>query len=146
MPTGDHAAHWVSPKKPLTCHALTLLHRCLQVATRRTRTAGKVEIPNVDDHVSKLEHMGKETVKKLQDIKGAAIQTGVDISVPMNTITRGAHCSGLGGHHDFWQPCCALPTQASLAASSLHAKEATPVWSGTLPLPSCCSFGACLQK
>eukprot|EP00891_Asterochloris_glomerata_P008152 jgi/Astpho2/8152/Aster-03085 len=58
------------------------------VATRRTRTAGKVEIPNVDDHVSKLEHMGKETVKKLQDIKGAAIQTGVDISVPMNTITR----------------------------------------------------------
>lgn len=36
------------------------------VATRRTRTAGKVEIPNVDDHVSKLEHMGKETVKKLQ--------------------------------------------------------------------------------
>lgn len=26
----------------------------------------QVEIPNVDDHVSKLEHMGKETVKKLQ--------------------------------------------------------------------------------
>ena len=40
------------------------------VATRRTRTAGKVEIPNVDDHVSKLEHMGKETVKKLQVRKG----------------------------------------------------------------------------
>ena len=46
----------------------------IQVATRRTRTAGKVEIPNVDDHVSKLEHMGKETVKKLQDIKGSAVQ------------------------------------------------------------------------
>ena len=70
----------------------------IQVATRRTRTAGKVEIPNVDDHVSKLEHMGKETVKKLQDIKGAAIQTGVDISVPMNTITRGATCLGNRGH------------------------------------------------
>ena len=40
------------------------------VATRRTRTAGKVEIPNVDDHVSKLEHMGKETVKKLQVRRG----------------------------------------------------------------------------
>lgn len=58
------------------------------VATRRTRTAGKVEIPNVDDHVSKLEHMGKETVKKLQDIKGAAIQAGVDINIPENCINK----------------------------------------------------------
>ena len=62
---------------------------CVQVATRRTRTAGKVEIPNVDDHVSKLEHMGKETVKKLQDIKGAAIQAGVDINIPENCINKG---------------------------------------------------------
>jgi hypothetical protein len=60
-----------------------------QVATRRTRTAGKVEIPNVDDHVSKLEHMGKETVKKLQDIHGAAIGSGIDISVPTNCINKG---------------------------------------------------------
>jgi len=60
------------------------------VATRRTRTAGKVEIPNVDDHVSKLEHMGKETVKKLQDIRGAAIGSGIDISVPTNCINKGA--------------------------------------------------------
>lgn len=59
------------------------------MATRRTRTAGKVEIPNVDDHVSKLEHMGKETVKKLQDIKGAAVQAGVDISIPENCINKG---------------------------------------------------------
>ena len=118
------------------------LHRCLQVATRRTRTAGKVEIPNVDDHVSKLEHMGKETVKKLQDIKGAAIQTGVDISVPMNTITRGANCSGLGAHHDFWQLCCALLKQASLAASSLHAKEANLVYSRGMF--SSCFSSSCL--
>ena len=61
-----------------------------QVATRRTRTAGKVEIPNVDDHVSKLELMGKETVKKLQDIHGAAIGSGIDISVPTNCINKGA--------------------------------------------------------
>jgi hypothetical protein len=44
------------------------------VATRRTRTAGKVDIPSIDDHVSKLEHMGKETVKKLADIHAAAAQ------------------------------------------------------------------------
>ena len=61
----------------------------VQVATRRTRTAGKVEIPNVDDHVSKLEHMGKETVKKLQDLKLAALQAGMDISVPDNRVTKG---------------------------------------------------------
>ena len=61
----------------------------LQVATRRTRTAGKVEIPNVDDHVSKLEHMGKETVKKLQDIRTAAVQAGVEINVPDNCILKG---------------------------------------------------------
>ena len=48
-----------------------------------------MEIPNVDDHVSKLEHMGKETVKKLQDIKGAAIQAGVDINIPENCINKG---------------------------------------------------------
>ena len=62
----------------------------LQVATRRTRTAGKVEIPNVDDHVGKLEHMGKETVKKLQDIHGAGRSSGIDISVPSNCINKGA--------------------------------------------------------
>ena len=58
------------------------------VATRRTRTAGKVDIPNVDDHVGKLEHMGRETVKKLQDIRGSALAAGVDIQVPDNCVNR----------------------------------------------------------
>ncbi|KAH7619140.1 hypothetical protein Ndes2526B_g06092 [Nannochloris sp. 'desiccata'] len=58
------------------------------VATRRTRTAGKVDIPNVDDHVGKLEHMGRETVKKLQDIRGSALAAGIEINVPDNTINR----------------------------------------------------------
>lgn len=58
------------------------------VATRRTRTAGKAEIPSVDDHVSKLEHMGKETVKKLQDISSAAQQAGVDIEIPENCVEK----------------------------------------------------------
>ena len=35
-----------------------------------------MDIPSIEDHVSKLEHMGKETVKKLQDIHGAAMQVG----------------------------------------------------------------------
>ena len=65
------------------------------MATRRTRTAGKVEIPNVDDHVSKLEHMGKETVKKLQDIHGSAIQCGIELSVHTNCINKGASQSAM---------------------------------------------------
>ena len=56
----------------------------------------------MDDHVSKLEHMGKETVKKLQDIKGAAIQAGVDINIPENCINKGACCSAAS------TLCCAL--------------------------------------
>eukprot|EP00798_Chlamydomonas_sp_ICE-L_P011523 gene11523-34235_t len=73
------------------------------VATRRTRTAGKLakltSRPQVDDlvilvnwsvedHVSKLEHMGKETVKKLQDIRTVAQQAGVEIDIPENTILK----------------------------------------------------------
>lgn len=84
-----------------------------QVATRRTRTAGKVEIPNVDDHVSKLEHMGKETVKKLQDLKLAAIQAGLDISIPETRITKGVHMQfirpDLWPHHRLDQ--CSLALQ-----------------------------------
>jgi hypothetical protein len=49
----------------------------------------QVEIPNVDDHISKLEHMGKETVKKLQDIHGSALAAGIDIAVPDNRINKG---------------------------------------------------------
>jgi hypothetical protein len=53
-----------------------------------------VEIPNVDDHVSKLEHMGKETVKKLQDIRSSGAAAGIDISVPENCINKGERAAG----------------------------------------------------
>jgi hypothetical protein len=62
----------------------SVLHTCTHVPLPQ------VEIPNVDDHISKLEHMGKETVKKLQDIRGSALGAGIDISVPDNTINKGA--------------------------------------------------------
>lgn len=45
----------------------------------------------MDDHVSKLEHMGKETVKKLSDVHASAIGCGIDISVPANCVSKGAH-------------------------------------------------------
>jgi hypothetical protein len=37
-----------------------------------------VDIPSVDDHVSKLEHMGRETVKKLADLREASDLAGID--------------------------------------------------------------------
>eukprot|EP00803_Ostreobium_quekettii_P007979 evm.model.scf_324.1 EVM.evm.TU.scf_324.1 scf_324:1593-3902(+) len=58
------------------------------VATRRTRTAGKVEIPSVDDHISKLEHMGKETVKKLQDLRSAAECAQISLALPEGVPNR----------------------------------------------------------
>ncbi len=89
-----------------------------QVATRRTRTAGKVEIPNVDDHVSKLEHMGKETVKKLQDIRGSAVQCGIEVSVPDNCIVKGARTPPAGPHPKPILCRRPLPGLRSAAASS----------------------------
>lgn len=58
------------------------------VATRRTRTANKVEIPSVEDPVQKLEHMGRETVKKLQDLRTAAMQAGIEIDIPENCVQK----------------------------------------------------------
>jgi hypothetical protein len=47
------------------------------VTTRRTRNDVKADIPSVDDPISKIKHMGKETVKKLQDLRNAATQARV---------------------------------------------------------------------
>jgi hypothetical protein len=44
------------------------------VTTRRTRNDVKADIPSVDDPISKIRNMGKETVKKLFDLRTAAQQ------------------------------------------------------------------------
>jgi predicted Rossmann fold nucleotide-binding protein DprA/Smf involved in DNA uptake len=66
-----------------------------------------VEIPNVDDHISKLEHMGKETVKKLQDIRGSALAAGIDITVPDNCINKGGCRAALCSCGLVWPGGCA---------------------------------------
>ncbi len=48
----------------------------------------QVYIPSVEDPVSKLEHMGKETVKKLADLATAAQQAGIEIRIPENCVTK----------------------------------------------------------
>lgn len=56
------------------------------VATRRTKTSGKAEIPYVDEHVSKLEHMGKETVRKLASLKESFEASGMSYGIPVDSI------------------------------------------------------------
>eukprot|EP00887_Chlorella_sp_A99_P003348 scaffold26.g3348.t1 len=59
------------------------------VATARVKGAAKLEIPHVEDHVSKIECVGVQTQKKLEDIRGASTAAGVpDLGIPINSVTK----------------------------------------------------------
>ena len=61
------------------------------VATARVRAASKLEIPHVDDSVSKIEGLGVQTQKKLEDIGGAADAVDIPRStlhLPRNCVTK----------------------------------------------------------
>ena len=61
------------------------------VATARVRAASKLEIPHVDDSVSKIEGLGVQTQKKLEDIGGAAEAVDIprsNLQVPHNCVTK----------------------------------------------------------
>ena len=68
-------------------HATWLSARRLQVVTKRTKNLKKQEIPSLDDPISKLNHIGKETVKKLNELKAAADESNVDLPIP-STLWR----------------------------------------------------------
>jgi hypothetical protein len=61
------------------------------VATARVRAASKLEIPHVDDSVSKIEGLGVQTQKKLEDIGGAAEAVDIprsNLQLPRNCVTK----------------------------------------------------------
>lgn len=61
------------------------------VATSRVRSASKVEIPHLDDSVSRIEGVGLQTQRKLADIAAAAVAAGLDprtLQVPENNVLR----------------------------------------------------------
>ncbi|KDD74522.1 hypothetical protein H632_c1256p0, partial [Helicosporidium sp. ATCC 50920] len=59
------------------------------VATARVKGAAKAEIPHVDDHVSRIECVGVQTQRKLEDIRAAGEAAGVsDLVLPVNCVTR----------------------------------------------------------
>lgn len=63
------------------------------VATRRAKTSEKAEFPFYTDSVSKLKHMGRETVKKLADLRASEKAFDVSLDVPYTSIqTVGEFC------------------------------------------------------
>ncbi len=73
-----------------------------QVVTKRTKNLKKQEIPSLDDPISKLNHIGKETVKKLNELKAAADEANVDLLIPQALWRCAAGvASHLGGHRCF---------------------------------------------
>ena len=60
------------------------------VVTKRTKNLKKQEIPSLDDPISKLNHIGKETVKKLNEIKASADEMNLDLKLP----------------RELWRYCC----------------------------------------
>ena len=55
---------------------------CMQVVTKRTKNLKKQEIPSLDDPISKLNHIGKETVKKLNELAASAAEASLHLPVP----------------------------------------------------------------
>jgi hypothetical protein len=85
MPAGEGGA------KPLA-GVLYAVSDEFVVATRRVKQANKVEIPLVDDSVAKIEHVGRETVKKLADLYVAAAESGGSLQLSnegLRNITTG---------------------------------------------------------
>ena len=52
------------------------------MVTKRTKNLKKQEIPSLDDPISKLNHIGKETVKKLNELAAAAAESEIDLRLP----------------------------------------------------------------
>lgn len=56
----------------------------MQVVTKRTKNLKKQDIPSLDDPIAKLNHVGKETVKKLNELKASADEIQMDLHLPPN--------------------------------------------------------------
>lgn len=63
-------------------HVTYVVSESFVVATKRVKHAIKSDIPSIADHISKLVHIGKATVDKLQDIRQAAVEENLDLELP----------------------------------------------------------------
>lgn len=70
-PTGEHLPN-----------VIYVVSEPFVVATKRVKHAIKSDIPSIQDSVAKLVHIGKATMDKLVDLKGAAREEGFDLAIP----------------------------------------------------------------
>lgn len=74
-----------------SCEETRIIHGASDtfvVVTRRSRSDAKVETPSLSDPVSKLEHIGKETVRKLHDLTRAAGEAQIEVGTVDLTSIR----------------------------------------------------------
>jgi hypothetical protein len=71
------------------------------VVTKRTKNLKKQEIPSLDDPISKLNHIGKETVKKLNELKASADEAQLHLPIPpdLHRCAPGAYLAALPACH-----------------------------------------------
>jgi hypothetical protein len=80
----------------------------------------QVEIPSMDDAVSKLDHMGRETVRKLADLGAAAAQAGLNLGLEPELL----HIEKVGAaeryhqHMLFWSASACVVAAAAAAAAT----------------------------
>ena len=90
------------------------------MVTKRTKNLKKQEIPSLDDPISKLNHIGKETVKKLNELAAAAAESEIDLRLPPDL-----------------HQC--VPWRSPFAAS--HSTACRPLWQALLSSSKLCSCG-----
>lgn len=75
-----------------------------QVATKRVKHAIKADVPSVGDHVSKLLHIGKATVDKLLDLRGAFTEEGERRGGSAGDNSRADNHTGPAAHPNVTRP------------------------------------------
>lgn len=76
--------------------AQAMFSRLVQVVTKRTKNLKKQEIPSLDDPISKLNHIGKETVKKLNELAASAAEASLHLPIPLDLHRYAFICLRLG--------------------------------------------------
>lgn len=107
--------------------------------TKRTKNLKKQDIPSLDDPISKLNHIGKETVKKLNELKLSADEAQLELPISMDlfrcVITRVWVLPSVGLNVDnltlcarlewlsFWRTVMRSCISSSAATNAMHKAE-----------------------
>eukprot|EP00878_Enallax_costatus_P046922 GHUV01057243.1.p1 GENE.GHUV01057243.1~~GHUV01057243.1.p1 ORF type:complete len:229 (+),score=74.69 GHUV01057243.1:560-1246(+) len=102
------------------------------VATRRVKANKKIDIPSAEDPVSRIEHLGGQTVKKLADLQAAAAEQEITLpplDVDLLKISKAGHFKQLvlraevDGHLKHQLITILRMSKDKWAAAAVHAKR-----------------------